>query len=71
MGMSTVEVEVIAVEAAVGDRVAPDAVIIAIEGDKAQFDVEAGTAGVVVEVLVKEGDLCDVGDVVARIDPQA
>jgi pyruvate dehydrogenase E2 component (dihydrolipoamide acetyltransferase) len=71
MGMSTVEVEVVGVDASVGDRVAADTVLLSIEGDKAQFDVEAGTAGVVRELLVKEGDLCNVGDIVARIDPQA
>jgi pyruvate dehydrogenase E2 component (dihydrolipoamide acetyltransferase) len=68
--MSTVEVEVIGIKTAVGDRVEADSVILAIEGDKAQFDVEAGSAGVVAELLVNEGDLCDVGDVVARIDPE-
>jgi pyruvate dehydrogenase E2 component (dihydrolipoamide acetyltransferase) len=71
MGMSTVEVEVVEVQAALGDRVEPDTVIVSVEGDKAQFDIEAGSAGVVSELLVKDGDLCNVGDVVARIDPEA
>lgn len=71
MGMSTVEVEVVEVQAALGDRVESDTVIVSVEGDKAQFDIEAGLAGVVSELLVKDGDLCNVGDVVARIDPEA
>jgi pyruvate/2-oxoglutarate dehydrogenase complex dihydrolipoamide acyltransferase (E2) component len=69
MGMSTIEVDIVNVAVAVGDRVAADSVIVEVEGDKAQVDVEAGAAGVVAEVLVATGDEREVGDVVARIHP--
>ena len=68
-GMSTVEVEVIAVHVAPGDAVEPATVLIEVESEKATFGVEAGHAGTVREVLVAEGDEAKVGDVVARIDP--
>ena len=35
---------------------------------KAKFEVEAGSAGTVKEVLVQEGDEARVGDVIARLD---
>ena len=36
--------------------------------EKANFEVEAGSAGTVKEVLVQEGDEARVGDVIARLD---
>jgi pyruvate/2-oxoglutarate dehydrogenase complex dihydrolipoamide acyltransferase (E2) component len=69
-GMSTVEVDVIAVHVAVGDPVEPQTVLIEVESEKATFEVEAGHAGTVAELLVQEGDEASVGDVVARIAPQ-
>jgi pyruvate/2-oxoglutarate dehydrogenase complex dihydrolipoamide acyltransferase (E2) component len=68
-GMSTVEVDVIAVHVAVGDTVEPRTVLIEVESEKATFEVEAGHAGTVAELLVAEGDEAKVGDVVARIEP--
>jgi pyruvate/2-oxoglutarate dehydrogenase complex dihydrolipoamide acyltransferase (E2) component len=69
MGMSTVEVDVVAVHVAVGDRVESETIVIEIQSEKANFEVEAGTAGTVKEVLVQEGDEAKVGDVVARVEP--
>jgi pyruvate/2-oxoglutarate dehydrogenase complex dihydrolipoamide acyltransferase (E2) component len=68
-GMSTVEVDVVAVHVAPGDAVQPGSVLITVESEKATFDVEAGHAGVVRELLVREGDAAAVGDVVVRIEP--
>jgi pyruvate/2-oxoglutarate dehydrogenase complex dihydrolipoamide acyltransferase (E2) component len=68
-GMSTVEVDVVAVHVAPGDAVQPETVVITVESEKATFDVEAGQAGTVREVLVHEGDAATVGEVVARIEP--
>jgi pyruvate dehydrogenase E2 component (dihydrolipoamide acetyltransferase) len=68
-GMSTVEVDVIAVHVAPGDAVEPDTVLIEVESEKATFEVEAGHAGTVRELLVREGDEARVGDVIARIEP--
>jgi pyruvate/2-oxoglutarate dehydrogenase complex dihydrolipoamide acyltransferase (E2) component len=68
-GMSTVEVDVVAVHASPGDRVGPGTVLLEVESEKATFEVEAGHGGVVCEVLVRVGDAANVGDVVARIEP--
>ena len=67
MGMSTVEVEILSVMVAVGDRVGAGDSVVEVEGDKATFEVEAGVDGVVAEILVSDGQECEVGDVVARI----
>jgi len=71
MGMSTVEVEILAVMVEVGQRVAAADGVVEVEGDKATFEVEAGVAGTVAEVLVTAGQECSVGDVVVRIDEEA
>ena len=68
MGMSTVEVDIVAVHVAPGDRVEADSIIVEVQSEKANFEVEAGSAGTVKEVLVQEGDEARVGDVVARLD---
>ena len=68
-GMSTVEVDVIAVHVAVGDTVEPGTVLIEVESEKATFEVEAGHAGVIRELLAEEGTEAKVGDVIARIEP--
>jgi pyruvate/2-oxoglutarate dehydrogenase complex dihydrolipoamide acyltransferase (E2) component len=71
MGMSTVEVEIVTVMVEVGQRVGAEDAVVEIEGDKSSFEVEAGVAGVVTEILVSEGQECEVGDVVVRIDDEA
>lgn len=71
MGMSTVEVEILTVMVAVGDRVGAGDSVVEVEGDKATFEVEAGVDGIVAEVLVSEGQECEVGDVVVRIAEEA
>ena len=69
MGMSTVEVDIVAVHVAPGDRVDAASVVVEVQSEKANFDIEAGTAGIVKEVLVREGDEANVGDVVVRLEP--
>lgn len=71
MGMSTVEVEVTAVMVEVGQSVSSGEGLVEVEGDKATFVVEAEAAGVVAEILVQQGDECQVGDVVARLEAAA
>jgi pyruvate/2-oxoglutarate dehydrogenase complex dihydrolipoamide acyltransferase (E2) component len=68
-GMSTVEVDVVAVHVAPGDAVEAGAVLVEVESEKATFEVEAPQAGTVGEVLVAVGDPANVGDVVVRIEP--
>ena len=50
--MSTVEVEIDQVLVTAGQRVEPDSVIASVAADKVDFDVEAGVAGVVEELLL-------------------
>ena len=69
MGMSTVEVDIVAVKVAPGDPVAADSIVVEVQSEKANFEIEAGTAGIVKEVLVQEGDEAKVGDVVVRLEP--
>jgi len=68
MGMSTVEVDVVAVHISVGDTVEPSTILIEVESEKANFESEAGNAGTVREVLVAEGDEAMVGDVIVRLE---
>jgi pyruvate/2-oxoglutarate dehydrogenase complex dihydrolipoamide acyltransferase (E2) component len=70
MGMQTVEVDIEAVYARVGDLVEPETVLLDIASEKTTFAVVAGVVGTVVELLVNEGDEVAVGDVVARIRPE-
>ncbi len=69
MGMSTVEVDIVRVHVSPGQVVSSSEILVEIESEKANYEVEAGTAGTVREVLVKEGDVVNVGDVVVRIEP--
>lgn len=71
MGMSTVEVDVVAILVKPGDRVAAGDALVEVEGEKATFAIEAEVEGIVAEVLVAEGDEAKVGDVVVRIQAGA
>jgi pyruvate/2-oxoglutarate dehydrogenase complex dihydrolipoamide acyltransferase (E2) component len=68
MGMSTVEVDVVRVLVGQGQRVAVGDILIEVESEKANYEIPAEVAGTVTEVLVAEGDVKQVGDVIARID---
>ncbi len=68
MGMSTVEVDVMLVMVRPGQRVAAGDPLIEVESEKATFVIEAEVGGTVAEVLVADGDVRNVGDVVLRIE---
>jgi pyruvate/2-oxoglutarate dehydrogenase complex dihydrolipoamide acyltransferase (E2) component len=68
MGMSTVEVDVLRVLVSPGQRVAAGDVLVEVESEKANYEIPADVGGLVTEVLVKEGDVKEVGDVFARIE---
>ncbi len=68
MGMSTVEVDVVKVLVKPGQRVAAGETVVEIEAEKSELEIEAGAAGTVTEVLVSEGDVLEVGDVLVRIE---
>jgi pyruvate/2-oxoglutarate dehydrogenase complex dihydrolipoamide acyltransferase (E2) component len=67
-GMYDGEVVIVAVEVTLGDRVAAQQLLVEVETGKVTSEISADTAGVVIEILVKAGDVVKVGDVVARID---
>jgi 2-oxoglutarate dehydrogenase E2 component (dihydrolipoamide succinyltransferase) len=69
MGMSTVEVEIVTVHVKPGDRVEATTIVVEVQSEKANFEIEAGSEGVVSEVLVEEGQESNVGDVIIRIAP--
>jgi pyruvate dehydrogenase E2 component (dihydrolipoyllysine-residue acetyltransferase) len=52
----------------VGDTVAADQGLLELETDKAVVELPAPSAGVITEILVKEGDSVDVGAVVMKLD---
>lgn len=66
-GMSTIEVDIVAVHAAVGQSVAIGDPIADIDTEKVSMVLESDSAGTVVEILVKDGDTAQVGDVVCRL----
>jgi 2-oxoglutarate decarboxylase len=69
MGMSTVEVDIVEVYVEVGEHVDEGEALLEIEAEKARYEVPAPAAGTVTEILVEEGDEREVGDVIARIEP--
>jgi pyruvate dehydrogenase E2 component (dihydrolipoamide acetyltransferase) len=62
---------VVSVHVQKGDSVAVDDILIELETDKAVVEIPSTVAGVVKELLAKEGDEKKVGDVIARIDTAA
>ena len=62
------QVEVAAVEVAVGESVDNDAILVTLESDKAAMDIPADAQGSVVELLVKVGDKLVKDDLIAVIE---
>ncbi len=50
-----------------GDSVAADTDVVEVVTDKASFNVPAGEAGVIQEILIQEGQTAAVGDPLARL----
>ncbi len=67
MGMDTTEVEILKWMIKVGDNIKKGDPVAEIEFEKATTEIEAEVSGVVEEILYKEGDIVDVGSVIARI----
>ena len=68
MGMDTTEVEILKWKVKVGDKVKKGDSIVEIEFEKATADVESGVAGIVEEILFKEGEIVKVSSVICRIN---
>jgi pyruvate/2-oxoglutarate dehydrogenase complex dihydrolipoamide acyltransferase (E2) component len=69
VGMSATEVEVITIHVQVGQAVSKGDPVVDVGADKVDFTIESDTDGVVAEILVAEGDVCDVGAPLLRIEP--
>lgn len=67
MGMDTTEVEILKWMIKVGDNIKKGDPVAEIEFEKATTEIESDVAGVVEEILCKEGDVVSVGSVIARI----
>lgn len=70
-GESVSEAEVGEIMKKVGDTVALDEAIISLETDKAAMDVSAPAAGVIVQINVAQGDVVEVGALLAVIEAGA
>ncbi len=68
MGESVSEGTIIKWHKKVGDSVKRDEIIFEISTDKVDTEIPAAEAGVLTEILVKEGDTVEVGTVVAKIN---
>lgn len=68
VGTSGAEAEILAINVAVGDRVAPGDELFEAESDKANFSIESEVAGTVAEILVEVEGEYDTGAVLARIE---
>ena len=55
----------------VGDAVQRDEPLLEISTDKVDAEIPSPVEGVLVEVLVEEGDTVEVGTIVAYVDPEA
>jgi len=67
MGESVNEGTIIKWHKKVGDVVKLDEIIFEISTDKVDTEIPAASAGVLSEILVKEGETVEVGTIVARI----
>ena len=61
-------VPVIEICVAVGDTVAEDDSLVVLESDKATMEVPSPQSGVVQEILVKEGDAMNQGDLILKLE---
>lgn len=70
LGEGLHEGEIIKVHIKVGDTVTDDDIIMEVQNDKAIVEVPCPVNGKVLEVLVKDGQVCHVGEIVALIDAE-
>ncbi|QEC48104.1 hypothetical protein FSW04_11350 [Baekduia soli] len=65
---NTEEVEIVGIEVKVGDTVAEGDALLEVATDKANMDMEAPSAGTVAEILVSEGDIVPVTQVLMVLE---
>ena len=61
-------VPVIEICVAVGDTIAEDDSLVVLESDKATMEVPSPVSGVVKDILVKEGDVMNQGDLILKVE---
>ncbi len=69
LGMSITEAGVVEWLVKVGDTVEEGQAMLVVEMDKAQSEMPAPVAGTVIELSADEGDVVEVGDMLAIIRP--
>ncbi|AGA57849.1 pyruvate/2-oxoglutarate dehydrogenase complex, dihydrolipoamide acyltransferase component [Thermobacillus composti KWC4] len=70
LGEGLHEGEIIKINIKPGDKVTDDDIIMEVQNDKAIVEVPCPVNGTVLEVLVKDGQVCHVGEVVAVIEAE-
>jgi pyruvate/2-oxoglutarate dehydrogenase complex dihydrolipoamide acyltransferase (E2) component len=68
MGMSTIEVDIVRVLVQPGQRVEAGDIVVEVESEKANYEIPSDFAGTVAEVLVNEGEVKEVGDLLLRFE---
>lgn len=71
MGESVMECTVISILKKVGDRVESDDSVMEVATDKVDTEVPSPYSGTIKEILVQEGDVVAIGNVVIRIETEA
>ncbi|MCW7555020.1 dihydrolipoyllysine-residue acetyltransferase [Endozoicomonas gorgoniicola] len=66
--LGTENVPVIEICVAVGDSIAEDDSLVVLESDKATMEVPSPVSGVVKDILIKEGDVMNQGDLILKVE---
>jgi len=67
MGPTTVEVEVMELLVSEGQPIAEGDPVAEVETEKTTVTIEATAAGIVTEILVAVGDICQIGEVLCTV----
>ncbi|MGW8195536.1 MAG: biotin/lipoyl-containing protein, partial [Desulforhopalus sp.] len=70
LGESISQVEVSEWLVEIGQSIARDQEVVAVDSDKATVEVPAPEGGVLVEILKQQGESAEVGEVIGRIDTE-
>lgn len=67
MGPTTVEVEIMELLVREGQRIAEGDPIAEVETEKTTVTIEATAAGIVTEIRVAAGDICEIGEMLCTV----
>ena len=71
MGPTTVEVEIMELLVSEGQQIATGDPVAEVETEKTTVTIEATAAGIVTEILVAAGDICEIGEVICAVEVAA